>query len=185
MNSLEQLYKTGKTVFSIRDLRVLWREPRAEALRAKAKYYVRTGRLLPLRRGVYAFTKEYNHFELAQVLIAPSYISLESALRHHGLLFQFNTTITCIAGYTRSIAIDGRTYEYHKIRNDVLSSPLGIESKRHYMIASPERAFCDAVYLGYSPSTEESHKWNSDLLEKLVSLYNVPRVSGAVSHLLS
>ncbi len=185
MNSLEKLYRTGKTVFSLQDLRVLWRESRAGALRAKAKYYVRTGRLLPLKRGVYAFAREYDHFELAQTMITPSYISLESALRYHGLLFQFNTTVACIAGYTRSLHVDGRVYEYHKVRSDILSSPLGIEKKKHYMIASPERAFCDSVYLGYSPGTEESYKWNVGLLQKLVALYNVPRVFGAVSRLLS
>ena len=185
MNSLEQLYKTGKTVFSLQDLRVIWREPHAEALRAKIKYYIRTGRFLRLKRGVYAFAKEYNHFELAQTLITPSYISLESALRHQGLLFQFNTAVTCIAGYTRSFNIDWRIYQYHKLRNDVLSSPLGIEREKFYMVASPERAFCDSVYLGYSPSTEESYEWNIGLLKKLVELYNVPRVSGAVSRLLS
>jgi hypothetical protein len=55
----------------------------------------------------------------------------------------------------------------------------------HFMMALPERAFCDSAYLGTIPSVVESHEWNVGLLQELVELYGVPRVTSAVSLLLS
>jgi predicted transcriptional regulator of viral defense system len=181
---IEALLQSGATVWTIHDLRVLWKEAHAGALRDKVKYYVDCQRLLRLRKGLYALRKEYDPFELAQKLIQPSYISLESALREHGVLKQYSSTITCIAPYPREVIIDRRLYRYHRIKADLLSLPLGIEHRSHYDIASPERALCDAFYLGFQPDIGGHHQWNCRLLRDLRREFSVPRVSDGLSFLL-
>src|SRR3989344_3140001 len=59
--------------------------------------------LARLKRGVYCILPPYqkylpNTFEIAQILYGPSYISLESALSHHGLIPEavYATTSACM-----------------------------------------------------------------------------------------
>ena len=114
------------------------------------------GEILRLKPGVYVlgplYRKSEPHpFVLAGVLHAPSHISLESALAHHGLIPE--------AVYQVSSVTVGRSREY--------TTPLGVFSFRRVparapragveavavarnawaFIASPLRAIADAVYL--------------------------------------
>jgi hypothetical protein len=65
------------------------------------KRAIASGDLIQLRRGVYCLGKLYqreplDQFELAQKIYAPSYVSLESALRHHNWIPEFVFTVTSV-----------------------------------------------------------------------------------------
>ena len=110
------------------------------------KYYVRKGRFKTIKRGIYFVGKQYNKFELAQKIIALSYISLRTALGVHGLVFQYQSTIECISLKSRNLTIGKQKISYHKIKADIFFNSLGLEQKENYVIASMERAICDSMY---------------------------------------
>src|SRR3989344_1475500 len=96
-NPIAKLYQSNKTVITMNDLAVLWKETNPDHLKAKAAYYTRRGVLIRLHRGVFALTKEYNPRELATSIYTPSYISFETVFREAGMIFQYYETIFAAA----------------------------------------------------------------------------------------
>lgn len=171
MNKISRLHQTGKTVFSIYDLRILWPTANPENLKSSIQYHVDTKQLIRLRKGLYALSGDYNRLELAQKLIMPSYISLETALQRHGIVFQANETITSFAPYFRQIKVDGRTYHYHKMNEELLLNPIGLIQENHYTMASPERAVCDSIHLHGETYLDNLRNIDRAKLEKIAFIY--------------
>lgn len=144
---VETLLRSGKNIFSINDIGLYWEETDADLLKSAIKYYVDKGSLHRIKRGIYSLSEEFDKFELAQKLIIPSYISLETALQFHGIIFQVTRSIQSVAPYSRKFMIREVHYKYHKVKDDILINPEGILSKGHFLIASPERAITDTLYL--------------------------------------
>ncbi|HEC91405.1 MAG TPA: hypothetical protein ENI51_00165 [Candidatus Atribacteria bacterium] len=118
-----------------------------DLIKAKINYYVKTGKLYPIRRGIYAKDKNYDKFELATKIYTPSYISFETVLARAGVIFQFYPQIFVASYLTREITLDNQKYSYRKIKDPILTNRLGLEFKNNYWMASPERAFLDTLYL--------------------------------------
>jgi hypothetical protein len=177
---IEALLQSGHTVWSLGDLRILWGTENSASLKSQVQYYCRSGRMIRLRRGIYALNKDYHSYELAQKLVYPSYISLESALRHHGIIHQYSNVLTCIAQYSRTFLIDEHEYQYHKISTTLLSCPIGIQYSNAYAMALPERALCDALYLGFKPDVSAKENWDISLLKKLTQEFSFPRVTSGL-----
>ncbi len=173
---IQALLTSGATVFTTDDLRQLWPSPTDNSLKLKITYYVRTRQIIRLTKGVYALDAQYNPLELAQKLQAPSYISLDTALRKVGIIQQYSTDITCIGTYPRTYEVDGKNIRYHQMSRTLLSYPLGIEQTATYAIALPERALVDVLYLGFQPDVDRYGHWDTQLLRKLVKEFSVPRV---------
>ncbi len=145
---LDCILRSDKTVFSTKDILLLWGESGSNAAKARVNYYARTGKLHRIRKGFYAKDSKYDPFELATKIFTPSYISLETVLSKAGVIFQFYGSVTFIASYLkRDITIEGSWYKYRRMKNDILTNHMGIEMKESYAIATPERAFLDIVYL--------------------------------------
>lgn len=141
-----KLYQSKNTVFSIKELTLLFPEIKRENLKTKLNYYVRKGDLQNLRKGVY--TKlEYNPFELATKIYTPSYISLETVLEKEGVIFQHYTTIFAITYLTRKIKVGENEIQYRRIKEKILLDKRGVLQKENYAQASKERAFLDTLYL--------------------------------------
>lgn len=174
---IEVLLACRQSVFDTQDLRALWTMKNDATLRVQISYYVKTGRLLRLRRGIYATTRTYNPLELAQKLANPSYVSLETALRMHGIIHQQDEMITCIGPYSRTMTVDGRRYEYHRMDLMLLSCPIGIERKKSVWVAGPERALCDALYLDYNPDVSRYSQWDGVILRALETEFSLPRIT--------
>ncbi len=102
MDKIEILLHTKRTIFRIDDLRIFWNESNPDRLKSAVQYYVNDNRLISLNKGVYAITKNFDPYELAQKLIVPSYISLGTALQKHGIIFQNINSITSFAQYTKN-----------------------------------------------------------------------------------
>ena len=145
---LDILLRSPKTVFSTKDVALLWGEESENAARVRLNKYTKTGKLIRVRRGIYAKDKNYDKFELATKIYIPSYISLETVLAKAGVVFQFYGQIFVASYITREVIVDGQTYSYKRIRDQILTNHMGIEAKDNYYIASPARAFLDIVYAG-------------------------------------
>lgn len=141
------LFRSGNTVFSFKDISLIWGETKANLVRRRLSYYVKKGELYPVRRGFYAKDKNYNKYELAVKIYTPSYISFETVLAKAGVIFQFYGQIFIASYLTREIKCDSQVYSFRKIKDSILTNKTGIEVKDNYFVATSERAFLDIVYL--------------------------------------
>ena len=146
-NLVAKLYQSSKTIFTNKDLALIWEETNPDNLKAKISYYAKQETLIRLTRGVFAKDKNYNVKELAASIYTPSYISFETALREAGIIFQHYDTIFVAARWPVTKKIDKHNFTFRKLKDSVLYNPTGIKSKNNYSIAAPERAFLDTIYL--------------------------------------
>lgn len=119
--------------------------------------WVASGKLLSLRRGVYALAPPYRRrephaFEVANVLVRPSYVSLESALAFHGLIPEavFVTTSVTTARPSAYETSLGR-FDFRHISSALLwgyaEERIAGDPVRTVLVARPEKALLDLVYL--------------------------------------
>jgi predicted transcriptional regulator of viral defense system len=95
-------------------------------------------------RGVYLVSNaKVSDFEIANATYRPSYISLESALSHCGILSQFPFSITSVTTRRRSKFVFNKEFEYAHINNNLY---WGFVKNDKFVIATPEKAFLDMLY---------------------------------------
>jgi len=168
---ISTILRSNKTVFSSKDIALLWGDSGTNAARIRIKYYIKTGGLYPLRRGLYSKDKNYDKFELATKIYTPAYISFETVLAKAGVIFQFYDQVFVASYQTREIVVDGKTYSFRKIKDEILTNSLGVEMKENYSIASPERAFLDVVYLNKDYHFDNLSPLNWDKVYEILLIY--------------
>lgn len=141
------LMRSKKTVFTFKDLFLLWGESDVNFVKKKIHRYVKAGKMNSVRKGIYSKDKNYDKYELATKIYTPSYVSMETVLGSAGVTFQLYGQIFVVSYTTKEIECDGQKYSYNKIKDTILTNQVGIESRENYNIASPERAFLDVIYL--------------------------------------
>lgn len=146
-NLTAKLYQFKKTIFTNKDLALIWEETNQNNLKAKIAYYAKQGVLIRLTRGVFAKDKNYNPKELATSVYTPSYISFETVLREAGVIFQHYDTIFVAGPWPKTMTIDKTIITFRKLKDIVLFNSSGVISEDDYSVASPERAFLDMIYL--------------------------------------
>ncbi len=146
-SGLSAILRSKNTVFTFKDIVLLWGESNSDLAKRRVNYYVKAGKLHPIRRGIYAKDKNYNRLELATKIYIPSYISFETVLRKEGVIFQHYDTIFVASGVSREVEADGHAYSYKKLKDIIVANPAGLLKKEGYMEASKERAFMDCLYL--------------------------------------
>lgn len=146
-NYLSVLLRTGKTVFSTKDLALLWGEPNTGATRIRLHQLVETGELHNIRQGFYATSRNYNRQELATRILTPSYISFETVLVQEGLIYQYFEAISLACYTTREFVVDGQQYRFRKMKRTVLLNLMGIEPGEGASMATRERAMLDMLYV--------------------------------------
>jgi hypothetical protein len=169
---LDILLRSEKTVFSAKDIALLWGKKSESAARVRLSYYVKNKNLLRIRKGLYSKDNKYNKNELATKIFTPSYISFETVLAKSGVNFQFYSQIFIASYITRELVIDGQVYSYKRVREPVLSDHTGIEAKDGYHIASPERAFLDIVYLNKNYHFDNLATLNWEKINDILPIYN-------------
>jgi len=159
---LTTILRSPKTVFTNKDIALLWGEPSSQATRVRLNYYVSRGDLYRIRRGLYAKDKNYNKLELAVRIFTPSYLSFETVLSREGVIFQFYKQIFIASYLTREINIDGQVYSFRKIKTAILTDLTGVENKDEMSFATKERAFLDTIYINtdYYPDNPDGLKWD-------------------------
>ena len=97
---LEVLLRSPQTIFSTKDASLLWNESNESIITDRLKAYVKVGKLIRVRRGLYAKDKNYSRYELATRINTPSYISFETVLGSSGMTFQYYGNIF-VASYIK------------------------------------------------------------------------------------
>ncbi len=119
----------------------------------KIEAMVKDGSLIRLKRALYVVSPKISDCLLSTFLIAnhiygPSYVSMESALRHYGLIPECvhsvrSMTLKRSRQFHNSIAL----FDYIQCNEDYY--PIGIRQEQSegsvFLIASPEKALCDMI----------------------------------------
>lgn len=171
-NLITKLHKSKKTIFTNKDLALIWEENNRNKLKNKIAYYVKRGDLIKLTRGVFAKNNNYDIKELATSLYSPSYISFETVLREAGVIFQHHNAIFATARQPKKININQQTIVFRKLKDIIIFNPTGIINKEGYSIATLERAFLDMIYLfpQYYFDNLQSINWSK--CDKLIKIYH-------------
>ncbi|MBQ9467354.1 MAG: type IV toxin-antitoxin system AbiEi family antitoxin domain-containing protein [Muribaculaceae bacterium] len=112
------------------------------------------GYIVKLRNGVYAFADWASGvdtmFIAGNIIYRPSYVSLYSALSHYGMIPEFVPQITSIttlktATFTNAMG----TFAYRHVKNELFFGyyPAKTNRERQMLIATPEKALLDLLYL--------------------------------------
>lgn len=144
---IEILLRSSKTVFSTKDIALLWGEQSEASTRVRLSSYVKNGKLIRVHHGMYAKDKNYDRFELATRIYTPSYISFETVLTRAGVNFQYYRNIFVASYVTREIEADGQKISFLRVKDYVLSNTIGIEHINNVATATKERAFLDRIYI--------------------------------------
>lgn len=147
------LKKIKKLYFTYQDVAKIL-STSEDSARVLCTRYVKQKYLIRLKRNFYILKERWDNItlnqrlELANILQAPSYISLMTALSFYEYTTQVQQKfIESISLYRTFIKdIDGFIFNYSKIKNDYY---FGFSKKNNVFIASPEKAFVDSLYLSY------------------------------------
>lgn len=179
--SISDILRFNKTVFTFKDIFLIWGDSDKKAAIAGVNYYIKTGELYRIRRGIYAKDKNYDKLELAARIFTPSYVSFETVLTQAGINFQFYKKITVASYQTREIVVEGQTYSYKKIKDFVLTNPIGVEHGGESSIASPERAFLDTIYIHKDYHFDNLGSLNWDKVFEILPIYKNKRMAKKVN----
>lgn len=119
--------------------------------KAKIGRMVEKGEIIPIFRGLYEDDPETSPLYLANCIYGPSYISFEYALSYYNLTSKKGSAVTCAAFGKRKEkryeTLFG-SYTYRDIPKKVFHKNLVLHNENGYsfIIASPEKALCDALY---------------------------------------
>lgn len=105
--------------------------------------------VIHLSRGLWVIDLQVNPLLLPDYLVAPfpCYISLQTALYHHGIIDQISRVITVVSlGRTRQIRTPLATVSVHHIGPDFFSDFL-MDANSQVKMATPEKALLDILYL--------------------------------------
>ncbi len=176
------IFRSKKTVFSFKDIVLLWGDSGGTA-RVRVNYYVKNGDLYRIHQGLYAKDKNYDKFELATKIYTPAYVSFETVLGQSGITFQYYSQIFVASYLTREIIVDGHTFSYRKIKGSILTSGAGIEHKENYSIATPERAFLDVLYLNKDYYFDNLSSLNRDKVFEILPVYDNQRMTKKIKEI--
>lgn len=141
------LLRSKSSVLSFKDLLLASDDPDPSLLKRRLHYYVKSGHLHHIRKGLYAKDEHYDRLELATKIFTPAYISFETILKEAGIIYQHYSTIFIASYQTKEIICDDQVYAFRKIKDSILTNSVGVERRDFYFAASKERAFLDTLYL--------------------------------------
>jgi predicted transcriptional regulator of viral defense system len=148
------LEKAGRGIFT-RDQAAIWVGSRGARLDALLKRAVARGEVWRVHRGLYCLANRYtadrvNPLELAQLIHGPSYVSLESALSHHGWIPEAVHAITSVAvGRARAFDTPLGLFTFTPVPQRLLLSGVrrvSVEGRGAFLLATPLKALADLVY---------------------------------------
>jgi hypothetical protein len=182
-NYLTVILRSNKTVFSSKDIALLWHAPGTSATRVRLHYYIQKGDLYRIRKGLYAKSRDYNKLELATRIFTPAYVSFETVLAKEGLIFQYYEKIFIASYLTREITVDQQTYSYRKIKSGVLTNIFGIDLVSETSIATKERAFLDVLYVNADYQFDNLRSLNWEKVFEILPIYKNRRMEKKVNTL--
>lgn len=123
-----------------------------DSAKVSATRLVRQEALVRVKRNVYVLRERWGslgkeeEFILANLIQVPSYISLMTALEYYQLTTHIQRDFfeSVAVKRTKEIKVQGAVFNYTKIKGDLY---FGFSRINGFFIASPEKAFLDALYL--------------------------------------
>ncbi len=151
-------------------------------IRRQLSRWTKSGRLVKMRRGLYALSERYlltrpHPFLLANRLKKASYVSLQSALGYYGLIPEYVPAVTSVTTVRPEILSNQYgTFIFKHIKKSLFFGYRQIElgDNQFAFIASPEKALVDLLYL--TPGSDEPEYinelrlQNTNILDKEVLL---------------
>jgi hypothetical protein len=124
-------------------------------VRRQLARWTAAGKLISLAKGVYILAPLYRKvdphpFVVANALKKDSYVSLLSAMAHHGMFTRRVDAVTSITtGYPGSVQNEFGTFIYRHIKQDLFSdfSSVEVAAGQQACVATPEKCLLDYVYL--------------------------------------
>lgn len=153
------------TLFSPFELRKLYDIKSENTLKHLIRRLTKAKIIRRLKRNKYLFLhsqKNISDFEIANFLVIPSYISLETALNLYGILEQFPYKITSLAiGKSKEIKANQKIFSYSHIKKEYFKD---FVKRDNFLIASEEKALFDFLYFAYkglrsSSTTEDLYSY--------------------------
>lgn len=169
---LKNLLRSQQTVFTFKDLLLLWEGVDVDSAKSRVHYYVKSGDLYPIRRGIYARDQNYDRLELATKIYTPAYISFETVLGNAGVTFQYYSQIFVATYQSLEREVDGQRIVYRCLKNSILTDSSGIDYRENYAIASSERAFLDLVYLTQDYHFDNLAPLNWEAVFEILPIYH-------------
>lgn len=166
-----------------------------EAVRTSLYRFKRSGKLLELRRGLYAFGSPFrksplNPAALAAALYSPSYLSELWALSWYGVIPEKTVLYTSVTPRsTRSFENTAGRFRYRSIRSSLFAGfRTEIVLGAPVRIATPEKALLDLWYLESGEWTAgrmasmrfDPHAIDREVLARVVSAAGNPRLDRAL-----
>ncbi len=123
--------------------------------RDKISSLMATGAVVRVKKGLYVFGEAWRRQPVCRELLAnlicgPSYISLQYALSHHGMIPERVNVVTSVtSGKTRRFQTPFGLFTYRRI--PMMPYAMGLTQAKsgadYFLIASPEKALADIVWL--------------------------------------
>lgn len=152
-NRFLTIAKTKEQIFHIDDLARIWQIDKRQNLIVSLNRYVKAGLIHRLYRGLYALKKAeaLDPIELGlKALNNYAYLSTESVLAKHGVIFQHLQHYTFIGPKSRRLQIGSNHYYCRQLKDKYLFNDTGIiKNNPSFNEASVERAVADMLH--YNP----------------------------------
>lgn len=125
------------------------------SLRLQLSRWTKTGKVVQLAKGLYTLAEPYRKasphpFVLANAMKKASYVSLQSALAHFGMIPEYVPTVTSVTTKRpQQVANPTGTYMFHHIKTEWFHGYETLEFGRRQraFVATPEKALMDLAYL--------------------------------------
>lgn len=158
----------------------------------------RAGKIYQIRRGLYSlappFQKEYPHpFLVANQIVSASYVSLQSALAHYGMIPEYVPVTTSVttarpARWETPLGI----FDFRHIQTDFFYGYhlVDLIEEQQAFIARPEKALLDLVYLQPGGDTPEYltelrlgnlNRLDWDILDQFLNQFEKPKLVRAAA----
>jgi predicted transcriptional regulator of viral defense system len=171
-------------------------------IRRQLTRWTNAGKIYQLRRGLYALAPPYQKvkphpFSVANRMVPGSYVSCQSALGHYGLIPEYVPTVVSVcSSRPRTWDTPLGTFLFRHVRRKYLFGYRLIElgEKQQALIAGPEKALLDLIYLTTGGDSEEyirslrlQHLEQLDVgaLEDTADEFGKPKLSRAAKQVAS
>ncbi len=148
-NRFVDIIRFGGLIFHTNDLARIWKINTGRTLIITLKRYVDSGLLYRLYRGLYSL-KPIADLDPLLVGVAAissySYLSCETVLAKHGVIFQSLNYFTFISDKSKRLTISSHNYYYRQLKKDFLYNDFGVNKNNILNEASLERAVADTLY---------------------------------------
>ena len=142
----KKIYDSGISFFTIKTIRDILEIKKESTFFAVMNRLVRSELFIKIEKGKYLLSNNnISDFTLANLIYQPSYVSFEAALNFYGILSQFPYEVSS-ASVKKTIrkVFEGKIFAYTHVKKDLF---WGYEKKDNILIALPEKALLDQLYI--------------------------------------